>query len=158
MLKIRMQRIGRRNDPAFRLVVTEHTAGPKAGTFIEKVGSYNPKTKARALAEDRIRYWLSVGAQSSGVVHNMLVSAGIVDGKKVNVLPKKHPPKKEAEEQAPEETPAEEGAEVSKAEEPKGEKETAAAPEEAAPAEAETPDSSEPESAAAEPKEEKSDQ
>ncbi|PIR82121.1 30S ribosomal protein S16 [Candidatus Kaiserbacteria bacterium CG10_big_fil_rev_8_21_14_0_10_59_10] len=105
MLKIRMQRVGRRNDPAYRVVVTEHTAGPKAGKFVEKVGTYNPKTKARTLNEERVKHWLSVGAQASDTVHNMLVSIGVVSGKKVNVLPKKTVPQKEAEE-APAEAPA----------------------------------------------------
>lgn len=97
MLKIRLQRIGRRNDPAYRVVVGEHTLGPKSGKFVERVGSYNPKTKERILNVDRIQHWLSVGAKASGTVHNMLVSEGVVSGKKVNVLPKKTVPVKEEE-------------------------------------------------------------
>lgn len=105
MLKIRLQRIGRINDPSFRVVVVEHTESPKTGSFVERVGTYNPRTKVRNLVVDRIKYWLSVGAKASGTVHNMLVSAGIVEGKKVNVLPKKSPPAKVGEEQvAPAET------------------------------------------------------
>ncbi len=95
MLKIRMQRTGRTNMPTFRIIVTEHTEGPKTGNFVEKLGTYNPKTKERNLNGERIKYWLSVGAKASGTMHNMLISAGIVEGKKVNVLPKKSPPKKE---------------------------------------------------------------
>lgn len=95
MLKIRMQRTGRANQPAFRVIVTEHTKGPKTGNFVEKLGTYNTKTKARTLNAERIKYWLSVGAKASGTMHNMLVSAGIIEGKKVNVLPRKSPPKKE---------------------------------------------------------------
>lgn len=105
MLKIRMQRIGRINQPAYRIVVTEHTAAPQAGKFVEKIGTYNPKTKLRTLDEARAKYWISVGAQPSGTVHNMLISAGVMSGKKVNVLPKKTVPKKE--EPAPEAAPAE---------------------------------------------------
>ena len=97
MLKIRMQRTGRTNMPTFRIIVTEHTEGPKTGNFVEKLGTYNPKTKERNLNGERIKYWLSVGAKASGTMHNMLISAGIVEGKKVNVLPKKSPPKKEEE-------------------------------------------------------------
>ena len=95
MLKIRMQRIGKINQPAFRIIVTEHTESPKTGNFVEKVGTYNPKTKERNLNAGHIKYWLSVGAKASGTMHNMLITAGIIDGKKVNVLPKKSPPKKE---------------------------------------------------------------
>jgi len=95
MLKIRMQRTGRRNDPAFRIVVAEHTVGPKSGKFVEKVGSYYPKTKDMVLDAERIKYWISVGAQPSDRVHNTLVSEGIIEGKKRNVLPKKRPIVKE---------------------------------------------------------------
>ena len=142
MLKIRLQRIGRINQPAYRLVVIEHARSPKAGNFVEQVGTYNPKTKERTLKEDRIRYWLGTGAQASGTVHNMLISAGVITGKKVNVLPKKTVEKKE--EEKPE---AKEAAHTEeKAEEP------VAAPE-AAPTEPsveETPEAAEPEAVEAE--------
>lgn len=95
MLKIRLQRTGRTNNPSYRVVVTEHTNGPKSGRATEILGSYNPKTKERVLNEDRIKHWLKNGAQASGTMHNMLVSVGIISGKKINVLPKKTAPKKE---------------------------------------------------------------
>ncbi|MDO8576296.1 MAG: 30S ribosomal protein S16 [bacterium] len=88
MLKIRMQRTGRINTPSYRIVVVEHTASPKAGKFVDKVGTYDPKSKQRVLNTERIKHWLSVGAQPSATVHNMLVSLGIIEGKKINVLPK----------------------------------------------------------------------
>src|SRR6185295_13320603 len=87
MLKIRLQRIGKINQPAFRIVVTEHTRGPKAASFVEKVGTYNPLTKERNLNADRIKYWLSVGAQATATVHNMLVSTSVITAKKINILP-----------------------------------------------------------------------
>jgi small subunit ribosomal protein S16 len=97
MLKIRMQRTGRINMPSYRVVVVEHTASPKAGTFVERVGTYDPKSKKRELNAERIKYWMSVGAKPSATVHNMLVSLGIVSGKKINVLPAyKEPVKEEA--------------------------------------------------------------
>lgn len=119
MLKIRMQRTGRINMPTYRIVVVEHTRAPKAGDIVEKVGTYNPKTKERILNDERIKYWLSVGAKASGTMHNMLLAAGVISGKKVNVLPKKSPPKKEeaAAEAAPAPAaaPAEEKAESAEA-------------------------------------------
>jgi small subunit ribosomal protein S16 len=87
MLKIRLQRVGRINSPSYRVIVAEHTRGPKTGNFVELVGSYNPKTKERSLKADRIKYWISVGAQPSDTMHNMLISEGIITGKKINVLP-----------------------------------------------------------------------
>lgn len=112
-----MQRTGRINTPSYRIVVVEHTASPKAGKFVDKVGTYDPKSKQRVLDAERIKHWLSVGAKPSATVHNMLVSLGVIDGKKINVLPKYKEPVKEevaaeaapaaATEEAPtEETPA----------------------------------------------------
>lgn len=102
MLKVRLQRVGRRNDPSFRVVVTESTRGPKSGKYIEMLGSYNPRQKTVALKGDRIKYWLSVGAQVTGTMHNLLIKEKITTGKKINVLPKKSPIKKEvAKETAP---------------------------------------------------------
>lgn len=95
MLKIRMQRLGKINQPTFRLIVVEHTESPKTGSFVEKVGTYNPRTKEKNFNDDRIKYWLSVGAKASGTVHNMFINAGLITGKKINVLPKKSPPKKD---------------------------------------------------------------
>ncbi len=106
MLKIRMQRRGRTNIPSYRIVVTEHTAAPQAGKFVELVGSYNPKSKERNLKEDRIKYWMSVGAKPSDTVHNMLVSAGILNDEKINVLPSYKAPAKEELAVAPDATPA----------------------------------------------------
>jgi small subunit ribosomal protein S16 len=93
MLKIRLQRTGRINQPSYRIIVTEHARAAKTGSVVELLGTYNPKTKVRTLKEDRVKYWLSVGAQASGTMHNMLVSLGIISGKKINVLPKKSLPK-----------------------------------------------------------------
>ena len=91
MLKIRLQRIGRRHDPQFRVLVTDTRNGPKSGDFIEIVGSYNAKLGTIQLAGDRIKHWLSVGAQASDTVYNMLISQSIIEGKKRNALPKKSP-------------------------------------------------------------------
>jgi small subunit ribosomal protein S16 len=101
MLKIRMQRVGRINMPSYRIIVVEHTEGPKTGNIVEKVGTYNPRSKERAIDADRVKYWMSVGAQPSDTVHNMLVSLGILNAKKINVLPKFVAPEALAEEAAP---------------------------------------------------------
>jgi len=108
MLKIRLQRTGKKNAPSYRVVVIEHTRGTNSGNFIERLGSHNPRLKETQLNADRIKYWLSVGAQASGTVHNLLVSEGIIKADKINVLPKKTPIVKEAE---PEESSSNEAAE-----------------------------------------------
>ena len=118
MLKIRMQRVGRINQPSYRIVVTEHTAAPKAGNFVEKLGTYNPKNKVRTLNEDRVKYWISVGAQPSDTMHNMLLGAGIISGKKINVLPSFKAPEAPAEEAKTETAAPEAVAEAPAAEAP----------------------------------------
>ncbi|OGZ99120.1 MAG: 30S ribosomal protein S16 [Candidatus Sungbacteria bacterium RIFCSPHIGHO2_02_FULL_47_11] len=83
---IRFQRVGRKNDPAFRIVVTERRSKPK-GAGVETLGSYHPKTNATVLENERILYWLSKGAKLSATVHNLLVSKGVIQGAKINVVP-----------------------------------------------------------------------
>jgi small subunit ribosomal protein S16 len=95
MLKIRLQRTGRKNDPHFRLIVTESILKPKTSQFAEIVGTYNVKQGIFEAKADRVKYWMSVGAQVTPTAHNLLVTKGIIDGKKLNVLPKKTPQAKE---------------------------------------------------------------
>ena len=97
MLKIRLQRIGRKNDPAFRAVLTDSKNSTKSGKFLEIVGSYNPKVGEKNFKTDRIKYWMSQGAKLSDTMHNFLVHGKVIEGKKVNVLPKKKPTQKKKE-------------------------------------------------------------
>ena len=92
MLMIRLQRIGRRHDPSYRLVVTDKRAGPRAGKHIEELGHYDArreKGKDLDIKIERVKHWLSVGAQVSGTLHNLFVREGIVSGKKRDVRPGK---------------------------------------------------------------------
>ncbi|OGJ02305.1 30S ribosomal protein S16 [Candidatus Nomurabacteria bacterium RIFCSPLOWO2_12_FULL_37_8] len=98
MLKIRLQRIGRKNDPAFRVVLTDSKNSTKSGRFLEILGTYNPKgdkTGEKKLNKnfqnDRIKYWIGKGAKCSDTMHNFLVHDKVIEGKKINVLPKKKP-------------------------------------------------------------------
>jgi len=101
MLKIRLQRIGRKNDPSFRAVLTDSKNSTKSGRFLEILGTYNPKAKEdgskKSLNADRIKYWLSKGAKCSDTMHNFLVHDKVISGKKINVLPKKNPTSKRKE-------------------------------------------------------------
>lgn len=98
MLKIRLQRVGRKHEPVFRLVVVDSHMGPKSGKFIEILGNYDSRRGEKAeFNADRIKHWLSVGAQTSGTVNNLLISKKIIEGEKINVLPKKKPIFKESE-------------------------------------------------------------
>ena|ERR1700752_1164151 len=97
MLKIRLQRIGRKNDPSFRVVLTDSKNSTKSGRFLEILGTYNPKSGEVTLEAERITKHMSLGAKVSDTMHNFLVSKGIVQGKKKNVLSKKSPTKKRKE-------------------------------------------------------------
>lgn len=115
MLKIRLQRVGRKNIPVFRVVLTDSKNSTKSGKFLEILGSYDPVNDKKEIKADRVKHWMEHGAQLSGTVHNFLVERGVISGKKINVLPKKKPIVKE--EKAPAETSAETPA-VGKAETP----------------------------------------
>ncbi len=91
MLKLRLQRVGRKNDPSFRVVVTESQNGPQSGKFLEVLGAYDARQGVPQLKGDRIKHWIAMGAQVSDTMHNMLVRFGVVEGKKVNNLPKMKP-------------------------------------------------------------------
>jgi len=98
MLMIRLQRVGRKNEPTFRVVLTDSKNGPKSGKSLEVLGSFDSRRSEKAeIKFDRVKHWMSHGAKLSGTIHNLLVSRKLVEGKKVNVLPKKRPIKKEGE-------------------------------------------------------------
>ncbi len=80
-LKIRLSRGGAKKRPFYRIVVAEATA-PRDGRFIEKVGTYNPllpKDHAEriTLEEERVKHWLSVGAQPTDRVLRFLDARGL---------------------------------------------------------------------------------
>lgn len=81
MLTIRFNRVGRHNRPYYRIIVQEHDAAP-GGRHVAVVGSHDPYQKKTILKEDEIKHWLSVGAQPSDTVHNLLVKHQIIVGKK----------------------------------------------------------------------------
>ncbi len=85
MLVIRLIRKGKKNQPFFRLVVTDKKNPPKSGRVVEDLGYKNPLTKKVSLNKERILYWISKGAKPSETVHNLLVSEKIIEDKKVHV-------------------------------------------------------------------------
>ncbi|MBU6427123.1 30S ribosomal protein S16 [Patescibacteria group bacterium] len=97
MLAIRLQRTGRKHEPTFRVVLTDSKNGPKSGKYLKNLGWYDTrlKNKAEQLKTDEIKHWVSKGAKLSITLHNFLVNQKIIDGKKLNALPKKTPIKKE---------------------------------------------------------------
>ncbi len=84
MLKIRLQRIGKKGQAYFRVIVTEHTQKPK-GRFLEDLGSYDPHKNMVNAKKERVEYWMSKGAQLSATVNNLLIGREIIKGEKVQV-------------------------------------------------------------------------
>lgn len=91
MLKMRLQRVGRKNDPSYRVVVTDSRTSPKSNKHVDLLGSYNSKMNNFEVNGDKVKDWISKGVQVSPTVHNLLINKKIIEGKKINVLPKKSP-------------------------------------------------------------------
>ncbi len=117
MLKMRLQRIGRKNNPAYRVVVTDSRNAAKRGRNVDVIGSYNPKLGVVEIDALKAKHWIQHGVQTSGTVHNMLVSKKIIEGKKINVLSRKSPIVDEAALKAKVEAEAKAALEAKKAEE-----------------------------------------
>lgn len=82
MLKLRLQRRGKKNYATYRVVVADQHA-PIQGKFIDDLGFYNPHTKAFSVAGDQVEKWLGQGVQPSATVHNLLVTHGLLIADKV---------------------------------------------------------------------------
>lgn len=113
---MRLQRVGRKNDPSYRIVVTDKRTGPKSDKHVDRIGSYNPKMNSVQLDAVKAKEWLAKGVQPSDTVYNILIGQKVVEGRKINVLPKKSPiVDEEALKRAAEEAAAKAKAEAEKA-------------------------------------------
>jgi small subunit ribosomal protein S16 len=72
-VKIRLTRVGARNNPIWRVVAAD-SRSPRDGRFLEVLGHYNPQTQPSTieLNEERVRAWLSRGAEPSDTVKRLL--------------------------------------------------------------------------------------
>jgi len=137
-VSIRLSRGGSKKRPYYRIVVADARA-PRDGAFIEKVGTYNPmlaKDDANrvVLNADRLKHWISVGAQPTDRVARFLDVAGIKE-RTVRVNPKKAEPGEKAKERAEERAQKIIDAEEAAKAEAEAAAAAAAAPVEEAPAE-----------------------
>jgi small subunit ribosomal protein S16 len=89
MLVIRLQRVGKKHQASFKIVLQDRRWKP-SGKFLELLGFYNPISKEKSFQQERIKFWISKGAQPSPTLHNMFVDAKVIEGEKVKVWkPKK---------------------------------------------------------------------
>jgi small subunit ribosomal protein S16 len=102
MLVMRMTRHGAKKRPYYHIVVTD-SRNPRDGKFIEKIGHYNPMLpkedpKRFAFLEERVKYWVGVGAQPSDRVARFLHAANLGPKVKWNETPKKSAPRAKTQE------------------------------------------------------------
>jgi len=138
MLIIRLQRMGKKKYPTYRMIISEKTKDTH-GTYLEQLGTFNPHLKENQLNVDasKIKEYIAKGAQMSETVNNLLITNKIIEGKKAKsvFLSKKRKVKLEEKDKAKVEAAAKAKADAeAKA---KAEAEAKAAAEEAAKAEAE---------------------
>jgi len=84
MLSIKLSRFGKKKQPSYRIIVCQKQKDP-FGDYIESIGhiNYFGGEKNITLDLDRAKHWLSVGAQPTGTVHNLLVEQGVIKAKKI---------------------------------------------------------------------------
>ena len=133
-LRIRLSRGGAKKRPFYRIVIAD-SRSPRDGRFIEKIGTYNPMLpkdggNRLVIKEDRVKYWVSVGALPSDRVARFLGDAGLMDKPATPAnQTKQDKPKAKAQERLQEQADKAEASATAAAE-------AAAAPAEEAPAEA----------------------
>lgn len=139
MLTIKLSKLGKKNHKLFRVIITEKGRDPY-GRALEVLGSYDQYRKDLQVKGERIKYWISKGAQMTPTVNNLMITHSVIEGdkfipkKKVKVSEKKQKQlqakvdKRKAKEEADKPAPAEEAA-------PEAVSEEVAAPEAEAPAE-----------------------
>jgi small subunit ribosomal protein S16 len=93
MLTIRFSRKGKKKIPLYSIIVVEKSKDPW-GDYVEKLGTYNPHTKALEIKSDRVQYWIGKGAQPSPSMKNLLITKEIIKGEKVRASKSKPGKKK----------------------------------------------------------------
>ena len=105
-VKIRLARAGAKRRPYYHIVVAD-SRSPRDGKFIEKIGSYNPMLPADhadrlRLQEERVKHWLSVGAEATDRVARFIGRAGLAPMPVFREQPIQSAPKKKAQDRAAE--------------------------------------------------------
>lgn len=86
MLQIRLLRVGKKHKPSFRLVLVNK--GKRPGKYLENLGFYTPtkkENKTENINAEKINYWIGKGAQLTPTVHNILLDARVIAGKKEKI-------------------------------------------------------------------------
>jgi small subunit ribosomal protein S16 len=81
MLTIRLARVGTKNRPSYRIIICEK-GRDNFGKILENLGTYNSFTKDLKLNEEKMKSWISKGAQLSATLNNLFITKGIIKGEK----------------------------------------------------------------------------
>ena len=84
MLAIKLQRIGKKHQPSYRIIVQEKRE-KLGGRYAEDVGWFNPLLNTCEIKKERVAHWLTIGAQPTDTVHNLLIKNGVMQGAKIAV-------------------------------------------------------------------------
>ena len=101
-VKIRLARHGKKGYAFYHIVAADSRA-PRDGKFIEKLGTYNPllpqdHEQRLVINEERVKYWLGVGAQPTERLEKLFSNLGLVKAPALREQPKKSAPKAKAQE------------------------------------------------------------
>jgi small subunit ribosomal protein S16 len=121
-LKIRLSRGGAKKRPFYKIVLAD-ARSPRDGKFLERLGTYNPMlpvdhAERLVLKDERIKHWLSMGAQPTDRVARFLANAGFIKAPVRTEQTKQPAPKAKAQERLKEQAKAREAAEAAAAEAP----------------------------------------
>ena len=101
-VRIRLSRGGSKKRPFYRVVAADQRA-PRDGRFIEKLGTYNPllpqdHEQRLVINEERVKYWLGVGAQPTERLEKLFSNLGLVKAPALREQPKTSPTRAKAQE------------------------------------------------------------
>lgn len=97
MLRIRLSRVGRKNQPFFKIVVIPRSAPTTGGNFKAELGTHDPVNNETTIDHEEARSWIAKGAQPTDTVHNLFIKHGVITGRKVSVHDKEPVEPKEEE-------------------------------------------------------------
>lgn len=106
MIAIKLRPVGKKKQITYRIVVLP-TKSKLVGKYIDDLGWYNPHTDKFMVDSAKVKKWISNGAQPTATVHNILVTAKIIEGTKIPMQKKSKQEPKPAETVAPMTAPAE---------------------------------------------------
>jgi small subunit ribosomal protein S16 len=102
MISMRLTRHGAKKRPFYHIVVADSRC-PRDGKYLEKVGTYNPMLPRESaervkFVEERVKHWISVGAQPTDRVARLLATANLGPSYQERTTPKKSAPRAKAQE------------------------------------------------------------